>query len=1176
MIPIFSHQRVAGICLAVLMSVSGNAWADEAKLEIVPDQQLIKPWRGMAYSETDVSEVRRLALEEPSNARAVKEILGKAAEWLGRSDEEIISLVPKEGATFAYGFAGDPQSGKPWPRFANGRDICSLDRPGEVRSPDTGQVYGVQKPGEEYYDDGNGWTRPSDGRKFYFKGIWNSYVVDRLHEGIDNLALAYLLTGDERLAHKALLIFDRLATLRARSPDYKCVIDSVKMAEQKIAFFRYQGNIANQRALTSAVALDLIAGSPEAAKASSLDAGITIRDNIKDNYFSLYEHEYYLGQRGGLTNHGSILFGNAIAQGVLFGKPELLRTGIEALYAFMDSTINRDGDYMELAGGYGRLGRDYGSRLVALLQYYDPNKYENAGEMPKREDYPYNLRVANDPRWYQTVVKMLYRMTVAGRYPQYGDVTPDRMVEIGKNNEWLDAQRNQYLRMYREQTTREDWKKEISELYYADEPAEITAPLNTEDLLLYGKSMWKPLPRPETPAQVTEGRESEVMGGKAVAILRSGDKNNRRALFMRGGANGAHGHDDQMAIVPYGHGMVLAGVYGYASSETPDHLSWGSRAIAHLTATVNEDLPPSYLYKGFGNRMNSKNRITDVPAGSVVGFGKVAPAQFIEMRNPGLWKHIREGQEVSEYRRTVWMIDVDVDKYYFVDIFRLIGGRTHDYVWNAMWAGNSPENFRVEEVEPQAVPGVWTLAALSGKWRKEKWNQPGKSWGERLDGMAAGRILPLPGEKEGPGLSGQKNPPVAPGNGYGMIWNVKAQETAKDWKAIWKLQDKKNWMRAWMVNYDGMTAITGQSPTLLRNQHHNVALGRRQTKDLSSALQSRFVNVVEVGNPDDWLVKSVTPIAESEASKESLQVALKIGLAGGMTDYVLNQIEPQTSLRDGDLSFEGQTAFVRLDPDGNPRHLFMQRSTTLSYGGWKLECATPVFEAKVVSVNAGAEGEIVLDRALPAGPGLRGQALFFRGNPNATVPVNHDEYYEIEEAVADQEGRGVLRFRNQSLAVARAQIESVDSANGQLLTRWPCELAGLSNIALLNGRAISVNDAEPPVALVKTFSRKELVPTTLEGFQPGQQIKILAAQPGDIAMIPSTIALTKEEGGRYQLSSNTEVKVTLPAARGAVLKARTASGREKVFGPAETGSLQATLAAELFENGQLALEITPP
>src|SRR5690606_32674846 len=119
-------------------------------------------------------------------------------------------------------------------------------------------------------------------------------------------------------------------------------------------------------------------------------------------------------------------------------------------------------------------------------------------------------------------------------------------------------------------------------------------------------------------------------------------------LFMRGGINGPHGHDDQMAIVPYANGFDLAGFYGYRFARTPDYLGWGTRAASHLTAVINEDLPAALFYKGWPSKPLA-------PSANVSGFITQGVAQMVEMNNPHLWQH--SAGDVKDYRRTVWMID---------------------------------------------------------------------------------------------------------------------------------------------------------------------------------------------------------------------------------------------------------------------------------------------------------------------------------------------------------------------------------------------------------------------------------------------------------------------------------------------------------------------------------------
>src|SRR5690606_6998814 len=110
------------------------------------------------------------------------------------------------------------------------------------------------------------------------------------------------------------------------------------------------------------------------------------------------------------------------------------------------------------------------------------------------------LRFGNDPRWYRTAVEMLYRLPIMGRFPQHGDMTPDRNVLLNRDNEWLAKSRTQYLRMLYQQTSREAWKGEI-EVLYAKAVGQKQSPLQIEDLLLYGVSQWA---EPDSPQEQAE------------------------------------------------------------------------------------------------------------------------------------------------------------------------------------------------------------------------------------------------------------------------------------------------------------------------------------------------------------------------------------------------------------------------------------------------------------------------------------------------------------------------------------------------------------------------------------------------------------------------------------------------------------------------------------------------
>ncbi len=1088
----------------------------------------VKPLRGLVYTARDIEEVRKQVREHGANGELVTEILNEARRWTERSDAEVSALIPPAGSVFAYGTAGDPKTDQAWPRFGRDGAMCQWDRPGTVRSPHTGDIYGAANPGEPYYDPGTGWKRESDGQVFYFKGIWNAWVVDQLHNAVDNLAIAYMLTGEPAQARRALVILDRLATLRVQLPmTGNSVADwphTATRAEAK-GFFHYMGNIANQRAINTAFAFDLLANAPYGSEPSAEEPSLTVRDNIAKNYFEIYERRYFDVLRS-LTNHGIVLMANLITQGVLFGDAEKLREGLAGMQGFFDNTINRDGDYMEVSGSYGRLGRDYGSRLLMPLSNYMPENYPDAVAMPKVADFTGGLKPNDDPRWFNTAVRTLYRLPLVGRYPQYGDMGADRNILVDTDGEWLAKHRALFLRILYHNTSREDWKREIEALY-PRAAAQKKAATTLEDLLLYGPALWiEPKGGEGTLAGVEE--KSDLMAGKAIAILRGGKGASARALFLRGGINSWHGHDDQMTLVPYGHGMSLFGEYGYRWAGTPDNLGWGTRSIGHNALVVDEDLPAPYLYKGFSKSISA-------PAASVTAFLPDAPAQLVEMRNPKLWKRAK----LQDYRRAAWLVDIDADRYYFVDIFHVVGGNTHDYAWTAPYiAPGIKESFQIEGVKPTAREGVWTLASVGGKYRGEPWNQRGQSWGERLNGEN-GMVAALPGGERLP--TSKWNP--EPGNGYGMIWNVALADTKEDWRAIWPLPDRKHSLRMHLVNFEGMTAITALSPTMSSENHFNMIVARR-SREKESQLQSRFVNVAEVGQPGTWPLAKVDRITLQASGEASDAVGIRCTLSDGSADYLFASRTSQSLAASEGLGINGRNGFVRLSKEGRLIAAAMQEGSSLQAAGLKIEAVSAAFQAPVLAVqSSGDESRLVIGGSLPPGDRLAGATAWVDSSVGGVMGYHHNDYLRIEQVEVPTPETSVLVFRNQSLVAATLQIEEVDREKSQAQLFWNHTLAGNAGALSYQGRAVvpsgdGASAENPPGLFIREIVQRTVSLNDSKGLKSGQRVDVLVTKPGDTFTMPTTVTLIamSDKPNAWKLRTNVPVRITIPTSAGPRIK----------------------------------------
>lgn len=218
-------------------------------------------------------------------------VIQQADEWLKRDDAWLRRVVPKGGSAFAYGSTGCPICAASWGTWGNAR--ASFDDPGHVVC-----ARGHRLPDADHPDSGTGYVGP-DKRIHYFAGSYNAWVVETLtFRGLDSLAYAYTLTGDERYARKAAVIFDALAAVYPEcdkgSWDYPSDPPSgrfnrpwYQVARVLVHYVDFYDQLFNSKALDEA----------------SIKTGLTRRQNIEDNLLKNGgEYCYQQSQHGSLNN----------------------------------------------------------------------------------------------------------------------------------------------------------------------------------------------------------------------------------------------------------------------------------------------------------------------------------------------------------------------------------------------------------------------------------------------------------------------------------------------------------------------------------------------------------------------------------------------------------------------------------------------------------------------------------------------------------------------------------------------------------------------------------------------------------------------------------------------------------------------------------------------------------
>jgi hypothetical protein len=1077
------------------------------------------PLKELSYSAKNIELIRAEARKNPKLKPVIKQLLEHVKPWLQFTDQQLKNLVPAHDAIIAAATIGDPKmKHKKWHplcgqeflgRVDRRMKFCTIERPGCVYSPYTKEWYGDEKPGEKYYDSGKGWVR-EDGERFYFKGYWNLWILIEMHRVMDNLAILYMLSGDELLARRSLQILDLLSKLRhEKGPDSGYLgIYSVQPKPGK-SFLAFGGNHANGRQILTASTLDLLANSVYATAPSLIDSKTTIFEAVRRHYFQVFELGYL---DKSLQNHALILYGNIAAQGVLFGYPQAVKQGLDAVYAYFDVCVYRDGDYYETADGYGRIGKRYIYNGIQAFNHYKPSRYENSYLFPQPKDYPFELKFSNSPRWFNNAVKSQFRMSIYGRNFRFGDTSPDRSWGVSdKFTKWTDKEKAQFLKIFALQTDNKTWRKECQRLFNTIKNSPFIDP-DEFSIKSYGESQWFSLAASKQKTSTKNVSKSIITPGRLLITLKSGKGKNERGIFCRGGVPTSHGHDDQMGIQLYGRTGCMTGFYGYGRGGTarPDFFGYSVKAISHQMAVINEDIPQSYLFKKTGTAAN------------VLSFLPIPPAQCFELSNPVMWKR----QRGKEYRRLVWLIDVNKEDFYMLDIFRLGGGNTHDYIRFAPYLKRSnPKSLTITGVKPKRIPGVWSLAGLNPKYKNAIFNKPGKSWAERMLLSGYMKEIGIKSEKKIRDKS-RWNP--APGNGYGFIYDVKGVNTVNDWLCEWQMPKGVPYkQRLYMINYDGQLAIRAKAPTVHDvRSNYEVALARR-TKGKQKYLRSRFVAVSELAKPQSWIIRKVSKAKFKTNSDPKNIVAVWVELIDGRRDLIISCAKP-TTVEINKIKFIGQRAFLRFSASNKLECLSMEAADELTVNGLRVEPEHATWKARVEKTIANAlNNQVVINKIFPQS--LSESTVLF--DNKGRIPYTHNDYYKLENV-----DKNILKFGDQSLIGIRLEIQSV-FPNGNISSKWPMELAGRFNFDYFIGRKITSADGKRSGTIISQKNKKDFTVKPANLFKPGDKVFIWMVKAGDTVSIPAWVQV-QSIGNEYEVKANTPLKITLPNGHKHLIKSK--------------------------------------
>jgi hypothetical protein len=593
------------------------------------------------WSDGEIATARENVKKYSAAKKVADEVITAADYWVGWSDEELVRLVTDSTVPRAFetGTGGCPKCGHlMYEKFGQYGWVIDPKVPMVVKCPVDGTTY----PNEQMPDDGWGWKNPKDGEKYWFVAYWNHWMWHKhLALGVRSLGRAYLLTGDQKYAHKAVVILHRIAEVYPGMDHAKQSRYGQMMAERGID---YPGKVVNaiwECGLAENVteAYDDVwetIDSDVSAQKLFGKSGEGIRKFIEANFLEdAIDAVFSAKIRGNFGMHQNTLVYLGIVR--QFGETD----------KWFDELLNRNSSSPAVLGLnyalYNLISRDgFPDENSPGYDFIWVSKIAEYGDLLSRM----GRDVFANPRTKRMFDAVLDQVVVGKKTPAIGDSSSVWGGITGQNAEvyqtaWRHYGDPRYAKwLERMGAAGEKGFTGFESLMF---PV-VSAPGDT------------PSPRPSPGGRGSSAQKSRLMDGYGEAILNNPGDTVGVSMFY--GLKGGHGHFDRLNLDVFGEGEALMPDLGY-----PDAMndfvkgiySWSKNTISHNTVTVD-----------------ARRQVGNVP-GEVKLFADGKWARVVDVDATGTYP------QCSRYRRAVVMVDCGEGRSYFVDFFTVEGGKQHDY-----------------------------------------------------------------------------------------------------------------------------------------------------------------------------------------------------------------------------------------------------------------------------------------------------------------------------------------------------------------------------------------------------------------------------------------------------------------------------------------------------------------
>jgi len=517
---------------------------------------------------------------------------------------------------------------------------------------DRGFLYNAEHPdpADPLYrfgvDDGKGY---SNGRgtwhfiaTYLVYGQWKQVVL----AGIENLANAYVMTGDPAYARKAGILLDRVADIY---PDFDFrtqgwMYERINYSWGYVSYWQQAGEELQKIALAYDKVRDSWPHDKQLTRFLSQKAKQYNLENPKSSHVDIQRNIEDRILRDSL-NHPDKIRNNYPLQEIaaayvktILDWPKKRDEIFAEIEQWMEKAVCIDGVTGE-KGGYSSLGLNH---ILSFLGHYDRAE---PGFLRRMVDLVPNLRKTY---CFHVDTRVLDAYNILpGDGGTFGQKQGYR-IQFSRNPGLDTSAYSFFWKLYEitgdptyVQTLYRENSNKLDGL-----PYDIFCESPT-DFQLYVKEVIDRVGAEIQPASVDKKEWN-------LAILRSGEGDGVRALALDYDSGGRHGHKDGMVLSLYAKGLDLMPDLGYppvqfGGWDTPQ-VKWYYRTASHPTVVVD------------GRDNNGAGKTTLWADGDKFHAVRASGADLIDGK---------------QFERTAALIDIDENDCYVLDIFRVVGGNDH-------------------------------------------------------------------------------------------------------------------------------------------------------------------------------------------------------------------------------------------------------------------------------------------------------------------------------------------------------------------------------------------------------------------------------------------------------------------------------------------------------------------